>query len=83
MPNSFPKICYKSALLERFNKVSRKLLLELVYEAVQLNRKYTIKQAKNTKILFKNEVKHVMIQLGEYEPEENYTFPPFESEQAN
>lgn len=65
--SKMPCACYKSKLLTELNTISRKDVLAAIYEVIQNNRNYTLEEAKNVKVLFKNEVKEVMINFGELE----------------
>ena len=72
MPQDMPKACHKEALYTYLNTISNRDIKEVLYPIILKNpaRKHTVKtlnDAKNVKVLFKNEVKEVLIALGELE----------------
>lgn len=61
------KSCNKTSLLKQLNHLSRNTVINTTYEVIISNRKCDLDTAKRVKKLFKNEVKAVLIAVGELE----------------
>ncbi len=67
--NKLPCACNKERIYTAFNVISRKDVRMAIYKAIMDNRKCTLEDAKRIQVVYKNEVRAVMIALGELEPE--------------
>lgn len=62
-----PCIAKKKRLFKHFNAISERELRKLMNKIISKNRNVDLSEAKKVKILRKNEVKNLMIELGEIE----------------
>jgi hypothetical protein len=67
MLKPLPNACNKQRLYDAFREISRREIAEEIYKVIMNNRKVDLHAAKCVHVLRKNEVKAVMIALGELE----------------
>ena len=68
---NLPFACTKTQLINKLKPISESDVMKAIYKVIMKNRKYNITKAKNVRGLFKNEVKEVLVALGELEPNEH------------